>query len=411
MKLTKRKHEIDLVRRKFLALQDCLTERGRRLWAASEAFSYGYGGITLLSEATGISDRTIRNGQQNLACDATERQKGVRKPGGGRKKKSEITPELLQVLDKLVDPTAKGDPEVPLKWTSKSLRHLANELRQQGHLISFRTTGTLLKELGYSLQANKKTLEKASHADRNRQFEFINASVECALHRKQPAISVDAKKKETIGEFKNNGREYNQKGNPLKVNTHDFPDKRLGKVAPYGIYDIGLNKGWVSVGISSDTAQFAVNTIRTWWYKMGLVTYNRDEVDELFITADCGGSNGYRVKLWKRELQLLSNETGLKIHVRHFPPGTSKWNKIEHKMFSYISKNWRGRPLISKEVVVSLIGATKTSLGLEIMAILDENNYEAGIEIPDEEIQALNIVGDPFHPEWNYTVLPMSAGT
>jgi len=406
MRLTERKHEIDQLRRKFLALQDCLTERGRRLWAASEALSYGYGGITLVAEATGISDRTIRNGLQNIACDANERQKGVRRPGGGRKKKSEIVPDLLQVLDKLVDPTAKGDPEIPLKWTSKSLRHLANELRRQGHPISFRTTGTLLKELGYSLQANKKTLEKASHVDRNGQFEFINASVEYALHRQQPAISVDAKKKEIIGDFKNNGREYSQKGNPLKVNTHDFPDKRLGKVAPYGIYDIGLNKGWVSIGIGSDTAQFAVNTIRTWWYKMGSATYNHDKVNELLITADCGGSNGYRVKLWKRELQLLSNETGLKIHVRHFPPGTSKWNKIEHKMFSYISKNWRGRPLISKEVVVSLIGATKTSSGLEIMATLDENNYEAGIEISDEEIQSLNIVGDPFHPEWNYTVLP-----
>ena len=214
------------------------------------------------------------------------------------------------------------------------------------------------------------------------------------------------KKKENIGEYKSSGREYSQKGNPLKVNTYDFPDKKLGKVAPYGIYDIGFNKGWVSIGISSDTAQFAVNTIRSWWYKMGVIAYHNDKVKELFITADCGGSNGYRVKLWKRELQLLSNETGLKINVRHFPPGTSKWNKIEHKMFSYISKNWRGRPLISKEVVVSLIGATKTSSGLEIMATLDENNYESGIEVSDEEIQSLNIVGDAFHPEWNYTVLP-----
>lgn len=406
MKSLKRKYEIEQVRRKFLALQDCLTERGRRLWAAAEAHSYGYGGITLVAEATGISDRTIRNGLQNLIYDATEHQKGVRKPGGGRKKKSKTDPDLLQALDNLVDPTSKGDPETPLKWTSKSLRHLANELRQQGHSISFRTTGTLLKELGYSLQINKKTLEKTSHVDRNAQFEFINASVAHALHRRQPAISVDAKKKENIGEYKNGGREYSQKGNPLKVNTHDFPDKRLGKVAPYGIYDIGLNKGWVSVGISSDTAQFAVNTIRSWWYKMGLTAYNRTEVEELFITADCGGSNGYRVKLWKRELQLLSNETGLKINVRHFPPGTSKWNKIEHRMFSYISKNWRGRPLISKEVVVNLIGATETRSGLEIMAVLDENNYEAGIEVSQEEVQALNIVGDSFHPEWNYTISP-----
>lgn len=318
----------------------------------------------------------------------------------------EVFPYLLQTLDNLVDPTAKGDPETSLKWTSKSLRHLADELRRQGYPISFRTIGTLLKELGYSLQANKKTLEKVSHVDRDLQFKFINSSVENALLLGQPVISVDAKKKENLGEFKNNGREYSQKGKPLRVNTYDFPDKRLGKVAPYGIYDIGLNKGWVSVGISSDTAQFAVNTIRSWWYKMGLTTYDSHKVDELFITADCGGSNGYRVKLWKRELQLLSNETGLKINVRHFPPGTSKWNKIEHKMFSYISKNWRGCPLISREVVVSLIGATKTSSGFEIMATLDENNYESGIKVSDDEIQNLNITGDPFHPEWNYTVAP-----
>lgn len=406
MKLTERRHEIEQVRRKFLALEDCLTERGIRLWAAAEAYSYGYGGVTLVAEATGISDRTIRNGLKNLAYDTNDRQKGVRKSGGGRKKKSEQAPDILQALNNLVDPTAKGDPEVPLKWTSKSLRHLTEELKKQGYSISFRTTGTLLKELGYSLQANKKTLEKASHVDRNAQFEFINASVASALLRRQPAISVDAKKKEHIGEYKNNGREYSQKGSPLRVNTYDFPDKRLGKVAPYGIYDIGLNKGWVSVGISSDTAQFAVNAIRSWWYKMGLIEYNRDEVEEIFITADCGGSNGYRVKLWKRELQLLSNETGLKINIRHFPPGTSKWNKIEHKMFSYISKNWRGRPLISREVVVNLIGATTTASGLEIMSVLDENNYENGIEVSDEEIQALNIVGNAFHPEWNYTILP-----
>jgi len=406
MRFLERKHEIAQVRRKFLSLQDCLTERGRRLWAATESLSYGYGGITLVAEATGISDRTIRNGLQELAHDTSERHKGVRKSGGGRKKKCEAFPYLLQTLDNLVDPTAKGNPETPLKWTSKSLRHLADELRQQGYPISFRTVGTLLKELGYSLQANKKTLEKASHVDRDLQFKFINSSVENALLLGQPAISVDAKKKENLGEFKNSGREYSQKGKPLRVNTYDFPDKRLGKVAPYGIYDIGLNKGWVSVGISSDTAQFAVNTIRSWWYKMGLTTYDSHKVDELFITADCGGSNGYRVKLWKRELQLLSNETGLKINVRHFPPGTSKWNKIEHKMFSYISKNWRGCPLISREVVVSLIGATKTSSGFEIMATLDENNYESGIKVSDDEIQSLNITGDPFHPEWNYTVAP-----
>lgn len=280
-----------------MALQDCLTERGRRLWAATEAYSYGYGGNTLVAEATGLSDRTIRNGVQDIACDNNKRHKGVRKPDGGRKKKSKLDAGLLRALDNLVEPTAKGDPETPLKWTSKSLRHLSDELKSQGHSISFHTTGTLLKELGYSLQANKKTFEKASHIDRNSQFEFINASVANALSQYQPVISVDAKKKENIGAFKNSGREYCQKDTSVRVNTYDFPDKRLGKVAPYGVYDVGLNKGWVSVGISIDTAQFAVNTIRSWWYKMGLAVYNRNKVNELIVTADCGGINGYRVNL------------------------------------------------------------------------------------------------------------------
>jgi hypothetical protein len=266
------------------------------------------------------------------------------------------------------------------------------------------TVATLLQELDYSLQANKKTLEGSQHEDRDAQFNYINTCVLMLQKKNQPTISVDTKKKELIGEYKNHGKEFQKKGQPLKVNTHDFPDKRLGKVAPYGIYDIGKNKGWVSVGISADTAEFAVNSIRTWWYKMGECVY--PSATELLITADCGGSNGNRVRLWKYELQKLADETGLKINVRHFPPGTSKWNKIEHRLFSYITKNWRGRPLVSRETVVNLIANTKTDTGLEVRAILDENAYNKGIKISDDELASLNIKGDIFHPEWNYSLLP-----
>jgi len=322
-----------------------------------------------------------------------------------KKKITEQNKEILSILDGLVDPTARGDPESHLKWTSKSVRNLSKELSNKGFQVSFRTTASLLKELDYSLQSNKKTKEGRSHEDRDAQFQYINKSITELQSREQPTISVDTKKKENIGEFKNNGREYSKKGKPVEVDSHDFPDKKLGKVVPYGIYDIGKNKGWVSVGISSDTAEFAVNAIRTWWYKMSKEVYS-DSTTDLLITSDCGGSNGYRVRLWKLELQKFSTGSGLKIHVRHFPPGTSKWNKIEHWLFSYISKNWRGKPLISRKTVVNLIGSTKTQTGLRVMAVLDENEYEKGIKVTEEEMTALNIKGETFHPEWNYTISP-----
>jgi Rhodopirellula transposase DDE domain len=397
--------ELLVIERKYNAISYCLNERGRRLWAAAEAASYGRGGIALVCQATKLSNATIHKGLRELKDPVPPTDHRLRKAGGGRKKITKKNKEILNVLDSLVDPTARGDPESHLKWTSKSVRNLSKELLNRGFQISFRTTASLLKELDYSLQSNKKTKEGRSHEDRDAQFQYINKSITELQSRGQPTVSVDTKKKENVGEFKNNGREYSKKGKPIEVDSHDFPDKKLGKVVPYGIYDIGKNTGWVSVGISSDTSEFAVNAIRTWWYKMGKNVYAGNATDVL-ITADCGGSNGYRVRLWKLELQKLSNETGLKIHVRHFPPGTSKWNKIEHRLFSYISKNWRGKPLISREAVVNLIGSTKTKTGLTVMAVLDENKYEKGKEIKDEEMTALNIKGDTFHPEWNYTISP-----
>lgn len=393
------------IEKKYNAVSYCLNERGRRLWAAAEAESYGRGGIALVSKATGLSNATIQKGLKELRDPTPHTEHRLRKKGGGRKKITEKNKEILSVLDSLVDPTARGDPESHLKWTSKSVRNLSKELSNKGFQVSFRTTARLLKELDYSLQSNKKTKEGYSHEDRDAQFQYINTSITELQGRGQPIISVDTKKKENIGEFKNNGREYSKKGNPIEVDSHDFPDKKLGKVVPYGIYDIGKNKGWVSVGISSDTAEFAVNTIRTWWSRMGRDVYSGAATD-LLVTADCGGSNGYRVRLWKIELQKLSNESGLKIHVRHFPPGTSKWNKIEHRLFSYISKNWRGKPLISRETVVNLIGSTKTKTGLTVMAVLDKNEYEKGKKVTEKEMMALNIKGEAFHPEWNYTISP-----
>ena len=395
---------IKTIREKYAVLDSCLSEKGKRLWAAAEALSIGRGGPTLVSKATKISRTTIHKGIEEIQFEVISI--GVRKKGGGRKKLTEKCPELLKALEALVEPTAKGDPETCLQWTTKSVRHLESALKTQGYHVSYGTIETLLKYLEYSLQANKKSLEKASHEDRNAQFENINERAKRQHEKNQPVISVDTKKKENIGAYKNVGKELCKKGTPIKVNTHDFPDVRLGKVSPYGVYDIGANKGWVSVGISGDTAEFAVNTIRTWWYKMGLERY--PEAKEVMITADCGGSNGYRVKLWKLELQKFSDESGLVVRVHHFPPGTSKWNKIEHKMFSYISKNFRGRPLLTRETVVNLIANTITKTGLEIRAVLDENEYAKGREIADEEIAVLNICGDVFHPEWNYVIKPRS---
>jgi transposase len=395
---------IEKIKQKFLDISFCLNERSRRLWAATEAKSYGWGGTSIVSKATGIAPKTIRKGLSELASSERLASNRIRKPGGGRKKLKDKHPTLEQDLDFLISPVTRGDPESPLLWTCKSTDKLADELRQRGYSISQRTMCRLLSELDYSLQANKKTEEGSNHPDRNAQFEHINKHVISYRKDQCPVISVDTKKKENIGNFKNKGKEYQPKGKPIEVNTHDFPDKKLGKVSPYGVYDISQNKGWVSVGISCDTAEFAVNTIRSWWYKMGQPLYETS--DKMLITADCGGSNGYRTRLWKRELQKLANELNITIHVCHFPPGTSKWNKIEHKMFSYISMNWRGKPLITRETVVNLIGNTKTKKGLEIQAQLDENIYEKGIKISDKEMENINIEKEDFHGEWNYKILP-----
>jgi transposase len=394
--------EIDKVKRKYDAIAFCLNEKGKRLWSAVEARSYGRGGVKLMCKATKLSTATLYRGFQDLDNKNLDTSR-VRVIGGGRKKATKKQSGLLEALDALVDPTAIGNPENPLKWTSKSVRKLAEELNVKGYQVCYKTVSTLLKELGYSLQANKKTLEKNQHIDRDKQFGYINEKSLQMQKCNCPVVSVDTKKKENIGNYKNNGQEFAKKATPVKVNGHDFPDKKLGKVVPYGIYDIGKNKGWVSVGISSDTAEFAVNAVRTWWYSYGKVEYSN--AGSLMITADCGGSNGYKNRLWKVELQKLANEINLSIHICHFPPGTSKWNKIEHRLFSYISKNWRGKPLLTKEIVVNLIANTKTKKGLTVAAVLDENKYEPGRKITDKELDLVNIIGDNFHPEWNYCIL------
>ena len=378
-----------------------MSEKGRRIWAAVEATAYRRGGIKLICEATGISTATIYKGIRELR-DGKSQTGRIRKNGGGRKSHESTQPGILEALDKLVDPTSKGDPENPLKWTSKSVRRLAEAMKKKGYNVGKTTIGVMLHKLGYSLQANKKTLEDSNHIDRDAQFKYINESVVNAHKSSQPAISVDTKKKENIGNYKNNGREYAEKGSPIEVKGHDFIDKDLGKIVPYGVYDMGLNKGWVSIGISSDTAQFAVNTIRSWWHLQGKKQYSNTK--EILITADCGGSNGYRTRLWKIELQKLADEIKVNLKICHFPPGTSKWNKIEHRLFSYISKNWRGKPLINYEAAVNLIGKTTTTKGLTVTAILDKNEYQKGIKVTDEEFSNINLYGDKFHPEWNYTI-------
>jgi transposase len=395
---------LQAIRKKYQALQPYLTEKGRRIWAATEASALGRGGIVAVCKAISISNKTVHVGLNELKETPPLENTRVRKKGGGRKPITLRQPDLIPTLLDIVEPTTSGDPMRPLLWTSKSVRKIAQELEKKNFKISYHSVGSLLKDLDYSLQANKKTKEGESSIDRDAQFHYINNAV-IDMHRQgQPTISVDTKKKEIIGEFKNNGQELCKKGNPIKVNGHDFPDKNLGKAVPYGVYDIGKNKGWVSVGISSDTAEFAVNSIRAWWYWMGKKEHKK--ATELFITADCGGSNGYRVRLWKKELQKFANETGLNIHMSHFPPGTSKWNKVEHKMFSYISKNWRGKPLISREAIVNLIGNTTTTKGLEIRAMLDLNTYRLGKKVSDEELLDLCIEGASFHPEWNYIIRP-----
>ena len=399
-----RRQIIDGISEKYKEVSKYLNEKGRRIWAATEAANIGWGGITIVFEGTGIDHKTIRKGIAELNAENKETNR-VRKKGGGRKKLKDVDKELLKDLDYFVDPNTRGDPESPLRWTSKSTYKLAEALRKKGHKISQRSVYNLLIFLGYTLQSNKKIKEGTNHPDRDKQFKYINKRVKTFQRDNCPTVSVDTKKKENIGNYKNNGCEYNHKGEPEEVNTHDFMNKKLGKVSPYGVYDIGQNKGWVSVGISRDTAAFAVNSIRGWWYEMGKEIYQDSK--KILITADCGGSNGYRVRLWKVELQKLANELGVEIHVSHFPPGTSKWNKIEHKMFSYISQNWRGKPLLTRETVVNLIANTRTQKGLEIKSMLDQNQYETGIKVSDEEMAGLNIRKAKFHGEWNYKVSPL----
>lgn len=402
-----------MIKAKYQLISTSLNERSRRFWAASEALAYGRGGIAAVSRATGMSNKTIHKGLREIKKTSTcvDKLVRVRKKGGGRKKLTKKTKcSLSKALDELISPSTRGDPESILKWTSKSIRTLSKELNKQGYKISYMTVSRILKEQGYSLQANRKTHEGSNHADRDEQFKYIYEKIKSLLELDQPVISVDTKKKELVGNFKNNGKEWRPKKSPLDVEAYDFLSKAKGKVAPYGVYDLGKNKGWVSVGISSDTAEFAVNTIRTWWHQMGSLLYKKN-VTDLLITADCGGSNGYRVKLWKRELQKLANEINITINVCHFPPGTSKWNKIEHRLFSYISKNWRGKPLINTETVLNLIRNTTTEKGLEVMAVLDENNYKKGIEVTKKELSLFNIETDKFHPEWNYKIKPQSTAT
>jgi len=391
---------------KFRALAGEFNERQRRLWAASEARAAGRGGIAATARATGMAVDTIRKGIGELESGESIGAGRVRKPGAGRKPLSETDPKLLVDLEQLVEGDRRGDPESLLLWTSKSVRHLAGGLRELGHRVEYVTVAKLLRSLGYSLQANVKTREGRQHPDRDLQFRRIDRTCRQALQDRQPIISIDCKKKELVGDFKNAGREWRPKGEPELVRVHDFKDKQLGKAIPYGVYDIAANRGWVNVGIDHDTAQFAVNSIRGWWQHLGQAGH--PNATRLQITADCGGSNGNRLRLWKVELQALAQETGLEIAVCHLPPGTSKWNRIEHRLFSYITMNWRGKPLVSLETMINLIGATKTSAGLEVYARLDDGEYPAKIRVTDAELGAVNLHRDEFHPEWNYTIKPRS---
>ena len=396
----------EAIKSKYEALRPIMNERMRRLWAAAEARALGHGGTTLVHRATGLTQNTIRAGIKELAqVQADPLAPGrVRRPGAGRKPLTQSDPTLLEDLEALVEPLTRGDPESPLRWSCKSVQKLARELAQQGHRVSGQTVSLLLRGLDYRLQANKKTQEGATHPDREAQFAYINERTKAAQQRAQPVISVDTKKKELIGNFKNGGREWRPQGQPEEVRVHDFVDKELGKAIPYGVYDLTNNAGWVSVGVDHDTAEFAVATIARWWEQMGKPMY--PEATELQIMADGGGSNSSRCRLWKLALQRFADAEGLVVSVSHFPPGTSKWNKIEHRMFSFISLNWRGRPLVSHEVIVSLIGSTTTDMGLSIQAALDPNPYPTRLQISDAEMAQVQMERHDFHGEWNYTILP-----
>ena len=393
-------HIITTLAEKSRSLFKIFDEHQKRLWAATEAVALGRGGITAVHQATGLCRATIRRGIQELQDDTPPRR--GRQPGGGRKKVTVNDPSLEQDLEQLISPTTRGCPMNPLQWTTKSLRKIADELQRQGHTIGITALRKLLKQKGYSLQANRKTREGEDHTDRDAQFCYINEKVKEFLAEGSPVISVDTKKKENIGNYSNKGREYHPKKHPIETNMHDFPNEELGKAIPYGVYDIENNMGFVNVGITSDTAEFAVNSIGRWWNEVGKERFPKAK--RLMITADCGGSNGNRTKLWKKKLQEFCNFYGLDVMVCHYPPGTSKWNKIEHKLFSFISKNWRGRPLVDMATVIQLIANTKTTKGLVVHCVIDEGKYETGIKVTDKELERIYVTKHDFHGEWNYTV-------
>ncbi len=400
---------LEAVRRKFDLLRPLMTERLRRQWAASEVGSLGRGGITTVAQATGLSRTTIWTGLRELQVqtrhpEQTVPPERVRAIGAGRPILTAEDPTLVRHLEELLEATSRGDPQSPLRWTCKSTRNLAEELHRHGHAVSHKTVATLLHELDYSLQANRKTKEGKDHPDRNAQFEHIAQQVGAFQKQGQPVVSIDTKKKELIGDFKNPGQEWHPQGQPEKVRSKDFKDKKLGKAIPEGVYDLSRNEGWVSVGIDHATARFATETLRRWWQEMGVLVYPKAQ--RLLITADAGGNNGYRLRVWKVAVQELADTIGLEISVCHFPPGTSKWNKIEHRMFCHITQNWRGKPLRSRAVIVNLIGNTKTRSGLRIHAELDANAYKIGMKVSDKELAAVKITRDEFHGEWNYTISP-----
>jgi len=401
---------VEWIQSKYENLSGDLEERARRRWAAVEALSLGRGGIAAVARATGISDRTIRNGIRELREGDAPPSGRQRRVGGGRKAANQAAPGLLDALESLVEPTTRGDPQSPLKWTCKSTRELSRELKKRGYPVSHTTVARLLKDAGYSLQSNRKTVEGKQHPDRNAQFEHIHRRVKSQQRAGQPALSVDTKKKEIIGKYKNPGRTWRRQGQPIEVQTHDFPEKdekgKAIKAVPYGVYDIGKNEAWVNVGITHDTAQFAVASIRMWWRRLGRRRYAKVRLRRILITADSGGSNGHRSRLWKYELQKLADELDIEIEVCHFPPGTSKWNKIEHRVFCHITRTWRGQPLQSYEMVVSLIGSTHTTTGLEVHATLDEADYKKGIKISNADYQGINITPCKFHGDWNYIIKP-----
>jgi transposase len=398
--------EVAILRKKFRSLRGALDERGRRVWAAAEASALPHGGVSVVAKATGLSRSTIHAGIRELKAgrDKLAEPGRIRRAGGGRKPLTFHQPDLLKALEQLVEPLTRGDPESFLRWSSKSTRNLAQELQRQGYSIGDRKVAGLLHQMGYSLQSNTKTLEGKQHPDRNAQFEYVNARTKSFLKNGLPVISVDTKKKELVGNFSDRSQQWQPQGEPQKTLVHDFPDKELGKIIPYGIYAVGRNQGWVSVGIDHDTAEFAVDSILAWWKHMGSKTY--PHATKLMIMADAGGSNASRSRLWKAGLQRLANLTGLQIDVSHFPPGTSKWNKIEHRMFSFITQNWRATPLVSYQTIVHLISNTRTSAGLKIKAILTRKTYPTGIEVPASEMAKLNLKPDAFHGDWNYSLLP-----